>query len=189
VAADLRWLQARGLADRILAYARSGGRLIGICGGYQLLGRELRDPLGIESDEPMVPGLGLLEVNTEFAGEKTLTCARGVSLVPNCVGYPVFGYEIHHGRTTLGPGMRPAVQLDSSGPAGAATPDGQIFGCYLHGLFDSAPFRRALLTSLGWTAGPTVPEPSVFDRLADWIEKSVDTRRVRELIDASPSLP
>jgi adenosylcobyric acid synthase len=188
VAADLQWLQERGLAERIVEHGRSGGRLIGICGGYQLLGRELRDPHRLESTEPVVPGLGLLDVSTELAPEKTLAHSEGAAAVPGLEGFPVAGYEIHHGRTVLGPGARPAFQLQS-GPDGAVSPDGRIFGCYLHGLFGSAPFRHAVLKSLGWTAEPSGAASPVFDRLADWLEGAVDLQRIRALIEASPSLP
>ena len=192
VAADLRWLRSRGLDQRIEAHAAAGGWVVGLCGGYQMLGRSLRDPDGIEDAEPLTPGLGLLELETTFRTEKVLARARGECLVPGLVGLPVDGYEIHHGETRRGPGTRPMLRIleregDPATDGGAMDAAGRVFGCYLHGLFDSEPFRHALLHRLGRRESRGAPRDDLFDRLADWFERHVDTGRVLQLIQESPN--
>lgn len=185
VAADLEWLRRQGLAEQIVSHARSGGRVIGICGGYQMLGREIQDPQRIEGPE-RVSGLGLLDVMTTFVPHKTLLRVTGTSLIPGLEGLPVEGYEIHHGATPSAGG--PALDLRGR-PDGAATEDGRIFGAYLHGLLDSPAFRHALLRLLG--ASPAAPAEStvVFDRLADWLGAHAEMDRILDLVLTSPSLP
>lgn len=185
VASDLQWLREQGLADRIMAHARGGGRVIGLCGGYQMLGREILDPHGVEGPES-IQGLGLLELVTTYAPEKTLLRVGGTCIVPGLEGLPVEGYEIHHGVTTGGTPF-PALQFDHRSD-GAASADGRIFGCYLHGLFDTAAFRHGLLRQLGWSPAAAAPSLPVFDRLADWLEEHVDTRRILDLILSSEPL-
>jgi len=179
VATDLQWLRDRGLAERVTAHAQAGRRVIGLCGGYQMLGRAILDPHGIEGCES-VPGLGLLDIETTFAVEKTLTRTSGICAVPGLEDLPVEGYEIHHGITPT-PGRRPALRLGGR-TDGTSSSDGRIFGCYLHGLFDHESFRHGLLRQLGGSPATGVPVASVFDRLADWLEASVDTRIVLDLI-------
>src|SRR5262249_50536647 len=117
-----------------------------------------------------------LDVVTTFAAEKQLTRVRGTSRVPGLDGLPVAGYEIHHGVTRRGPAAQPAFQLcERLGipiheTDGAVAAGGGVFGTSLHGLFDSPPFRRRFLRLLGWDAGEITTAPSVFDRLADWLE-------------------
>jgi adenosylcobyric acid synthase len=184
VAADLEWLRRQRLAERIVSHARSGGRVIGVCGGYQMLGREIRDPQAVEGPE-CVPGLGLLDVTTTFVPHKTLVRVTGTSLVPGLEGLPVEGYEIHHGLTAAT--GRPAFDLCGRSD-GATTEDGRLFGGYLHGLFDLPAFRHALLRRLG--GSPAAVEPAgVFDRLADWLEAHADTDRILDLVLNSPALP
>ncbi|MGV3719430.1 MAG: cobyric acid synthase [Actinomycetota bacterium] len=194
VAADLHWLRDRGLAARLQGFARDGGRVIGICGGYQMLGRTVLDPSRIESDEPAVDGLGLLNVETTLAPEKVLARVRAVSAVPGLERAELTGYEIHHGETRRLSALSPALRVtrcegDGDSDPGAADASGRIFGCYLHGLFDSREFRHALLRSLGWAGASGEPiKDARFDRLADWFEQHVDTQRVLEMIRESPCI-
>jgi adenosylcobyric acid synthase len=150
--------------------------VLGLCGGYQMLGRTVRDPDGIEGPPGEAPGLGLLAVDTELTPEKTLTRTRARHLA---TGQPVEGYEIHIGRTDGPDRARPVLTLDDGRPEGAASADGRIAGCYLHGLFAADGFRRAYLRSLGADgAGGLAFDASVeaaLDRLADHLERHLDT--------------
>ena len=173
---DLRFLREQGWDVDIAAHVRRGGRVLGLCGGYQMLGRTVRDPDGIEGPPGEAPGLGLLAVDTELTPEKTLTRTRARHLA---TGQPVEGYEIHIGRTDGPDRARPVLMLDDGRPEGAASADGRIAGCYLHGLFAADGFRRAYLRSLGADgAGGLAFDASVetaLDRLADHLERHLDT--------------
>ena len=137
--ADLTFLRAQGWDIDSLSHVRRGGRVLGICAGYQMLGRSVSDPDGIEGEAATVPGLGLLAVDTVMSGTKTLCEIKGFGL-----GQPVRGYEMHMGRTE-GPDCRhPLLTLDGKDD-GACSADKMIMGCYLHGLFTSDEFRRRLL--------------------------------------------
>jgi len=142
---DLEYLKRSGVAQRIAALAAEGRtEIVGICGGFQMLGREICDPHGIESPEGSARGLGLLDLATVLAPEKTLvrTWARhGPS------GLEVFGYEIHHGRTSAG-GLAPLFTRADGQAAGAAAADHRIWGTYLHGVFDADEFRRWFIDRL-----------------------------------------
>ena len=200
-AADLDWLRARGLADAIIRLADAQGTpIIGVCGGYQMLGRSIRDPDRVESDRAETPGLGLLPVCTTFAAAKATRRARGrVVAGPGwlapLVGHEFAGYEIHMGQTRAD-GVDPWLALqhiddtDAPRPDGASTPDGRVWGCYLHGLFDDDRFRRAWLASLrpGW-AGPAAPASdhqtrldAALDRLAEAAERALDIPAIIALI-------
>ncbi|HEY6329998.1 MAG TPA: cobyric acid synthase [Blastocatellia bacterium] len=155
---DLLWLRANGWEDPIRSHVSSGKPLIGICGGFQMLGSSVRDPHRTESDIESVPGLGLLDITTVLAREKITRQATARLLDPSSFGgsesdskSPVFsGYEIHLGDTVLGRGARPLFQLQRLGDSetqvdGAISEDGRVFGTYLHGLFDSAGGHALLL--------------------------------------------
>jgi adenosylcobyric acid synthase len=147
--ADLKDFRAQGWDRDLAAHHRRGGRVIGICGGYQMLGRTVRDPLGIEGSDREIEGLGLLEVETEMAPEKTVRNIRAHSLAYDV---PLEGYEIHLG-VTAGPDCaRPSIIIDGR-PDGATSPDGRVFGTYLHGLMSSDPFRGRLLAEFGIAGG------------------------------------
>jgi adenosylcobyric acid synthase len=145
---DLDWLRRVGLADAItgLAAEEAGPVVLGICGGFQMLGRSIDDPLGVESGRERVAGLGLLDVATRFAAEKVRHRVTGHVLgedVP--VPVPVLGYEIHMGDTERGPGALPWIALTRPRDGttlrdGGRAPSGRVFGTYVHGLFDSLPF-------------------------------------------------
>ena len=171
--ADLGFLRGEGWDIDILAHRRQGGQILGLCGGYQMLGRTIADPLGIEGRSEMVAGLGLLEVNTVLGGEKRLRHAAGVDIA---TGMPVAGYEMHLGETS-GPGLAQPMLHLADGPDGAVSPDSRVAGCYLHGLFASDGFRRAFLERLGVKTGAVAYEQLVettLDGLADHLEQHLD---------------
>ena len=139
---DLAFLRGQGWDIDILAHHRRGGAVLGICGGYQMLGREVRDPDGIEGAPGVGPGLGLLDVETELERRKTLAEAEGVEVA---TGERVAGFEMHMGRTTGPDTRRPLFHLGGDCPDGAVSLDGRVRGTYLHGLFSSDGFRHAFL--------------------------------------------
>ena len=171
--ADLEFLRCEGWDIDLLAHRRQGGRILGLCGGYQMLGRSIADPLGIEGAKKTVPGLGFLDIQTVLTGTKRLAQTSGVELATRM---PVRGYEMHIGETA-GPGLeRPMLRL-AGGPDGCVSADGLVAGCYLHGLFASDPFRREYLAGLGAEPGEIAFEHRVettLDALADHLEHSLD---------------
>jgi adenosylcobyric acid synthase len=190
---DLLWLTERGLAERIRWLAAHGTPVIGICGGYQMLGASVHDPAGVESDQRSARGLGLLPVKTELASEKRLRRTRGRILAHGwgmwsyLAGLPVDGYEIHMGRTRALAGELPFVDLDS-GPEGSASTNAAVVGTHLHGLFEQPEPRhalvRALAASRGFTWHPSAaPALDPFDALADVLEATLrlDGLRVSSL--------
>ncbi|MFO1069962.1 MAG: cobyric acid synthase [Geminicoccaceae bacterium] len=141
--ADLEALRRAGWDIDLRAHVRRGGQVLGLCGGYQMLGRAIADPLGLEGPPRTLPGLGLLDVSTQLAPAKTVRPASGRA----ASGEPVAGYEIHLGRTEGPDRARPFLQL-GHGPDGAVSADGRVAGCYLHGLFTGDAFRHAFLDRL-----------------------------------------
>ncbi len=142
---DLAFLRAQGWDVDLLAHHRRGGRVLGICGGYQMLGNFVSDPDGIEGTAGRTQGLGLLNVETIMGGDKSLCDVEGVHISS---GEPFNGYEIHIGRTTGPDCDRPFAQIDGRND-GAIAPDGRVIGSYLHGMFSDDGFRRAFLADLG----------------------------------------
>ncbi|WP_417827233.1 cobyric acid synthase [Thalassospira sp.] len=186
--ADLAFLKEQGWDIDILAHHRRGGHVIGICGGYQMLGRMVHDPDGVEGAPGSAAGLGLLDVETVMAGDKTLRKTTGQTRGENAVfaaGIPVDGYEIHMGRTD-GPD-RARSWLDLNGLSdGAISGDRRVLGCYLHGLFGRDEFRRAFLATLrpGDVRRTTQFEASIdaaLDELADHLEACLDLDGMLEL--------
>jgi adenosylcobyric acid synthase len=204
--ADLAWLTERGLAEAIRRLAAEGAAVVGICGGYQMLGRMIRDPERVESGAEAMPGLGLLPVETIFAGEKAVFQSRariagGPSWMADLCGQTVEGYEIHMGRTR-GEGAwleitsrngRSCSEFD-----GCIGADGRVWGCYLHGLFGNEALRRAWLASLPlWgtrsaSAYPLAPRvdytmrlDDALNRLADAVEAALDMTRLEAILTAS----
>ena len=195
VRADLDWLRQQGFDRAILRHLRYGGRVMGICGGFQMLGQWVHDPDGVEGAPGSTPGLGLLEVETTLAPGKQLRQVRGQL----ADGARVEGYEIHAG-VTRGPGLqRPAVTLEGQGPDGAVSEDGAILGTYVHGVFDRAGAARSLLVwaGLGDAAGGRDLErdrEDGFEQLADAVEAHLDMARILALLGlqapaASPPPP
>jgi len=171
--ADLKFLGACGLAARIIELAHAGTPVLGICGGYQMLGTEIHDPLHVESDETRIAGLGLLPLITTFEAEKQTVRARGVvvaneGLFAKARGTEIVGYEIHMGQTR-GEGA-PLVRLTARGENavddddGAVDARGWIAGTYLHGLFDNDALREAMLANLAARKGVARTTRTRFDR-------------------------
>ncbi len=185
VRADLAWLQQQGWADRIQRHLRYGGKLIGICGGFQMLGQWIHDPLGIEGEAGSSAGLGLLEMETRLKAEKQLCNVRGHLLLASA---PVKGYEIHAGVTTGAALDHPAMQLEG-GADGALSADHQILGTYLHGLFELPQACVALLAWGGLRDAQRVDYAGLceasIERLADAVEQHLDTTRLLEILEGT----
>lgn len=146
--ADMAALRAEGWDIDILAHHRRDGLIVGLCGGYQMLGRRIADPLGLEGAPAEIDGLGLLDVETTLSPAKTLRHVRGTAL-----GAAMEGYEMHMGETS-GPGIeRPFARLDDGTHDGAINRGGNVIGSYLHGLFASSGMRGALLARIGVAGG------------------------------------
>ena len=182
VRADLTWLRANGWETAIRKHLRYGGKLLGICGGLQMLGTRIADPLGLEGAAGESAGLGLLDIATVLEAEKQLRNVTG-RLLPG--GARVTGYEIHAG-VSSGPALeQPAVRLDDGRCDGAISADGQILGTYLHGLFEGPEACAALLRWAGLDAVHTVDYHALrerdIERLADLVEMHLDTPRLRAL--------
>ena len=177
--ADLAHFRAQGWDIDLRAHIRRGGHVLGLCGGYQMLGRELADPDGIEGAPGVVAGLGHLDVTTVMKPEKRLSLT---SATYSATGDPVAGYEIHLGETTGPDCARAWLHLDDR-PEGAASVSGRVRGTYLHGLFASDGFRAAFLQELGVKSGLKY-DSSVEDALqslADHVETHLDLDRILEL--------
>ncbi|MEN2786600.1 cobyric acid synthase [Sphingomonas qilianensis] len=144
--ADLAFLRAQGWDGDLAAHVRRGGRVLGICGGYQMLGRTIADPTGIEGIAGTVAGLGLLPIDTVIAADKITRPVEGHIAE---TGARFGGYEIHAGVTTIDAGVPPMLRFADGGADGARARDGQIAGCYVHGLFDKAEARAAVIAPLG----------------------------------------
>lgn len=185
--ADLEYLRRSGLADRLAQRAREGRtELVGICGGLQMLGREVSDPVEIESAPTSAFALGLLSATTVMAKEKTLVRA---SARHGPSGLEVAGYEIHHGQTCYD-GCQPCFIRDDGQVVGVANPDGRVWGTYLHGVFDADAFRRWFidrlrvrrgLPALGAVAARYDIEPAL-DRLALAVRQSVRMDQIYRIL-------
>jgi adenosylcobyric acid synthase len=170
--ADLAAVRAQGWDIDILAHHRRGGAILGLCGGYQMLGRRIADPHGIEGPAGEVAGLGLLDVDTVLTPDKALRHVRGTAL-----GAPLDGYEMHVGETTGADMARPFALLDDGRAEGAISPDGTVMGTYLHGLLADPTQRSALLGRLGVAGGGRDYHASVdaaLDEIAAGLEAHVD---------------
>ncbi len=186
--ADLLWMRDCGLEKAVKDLAAKGTPVVGICGGFQMMGRCIKDPDNVESQESSLSAMGLLDVETEFCGEKRTVRTRGKVLssgeaLSSLVGLEVEGYEIHMGRTSS---SSPVFSL-SGGPDGASDRSGRIWGTYLHGVFDLPDFRRAWLRSLGWSpSGEALSlrdfRERAFDRLADHMEEHMDMRAIEAIL-------
>ncbi len=198
---DLAWLRAAGLAEEIRAAALAGRPVVGICGGYQMLGLAIHDPEHVESPATETPGLGLLRVVTRLERDKTTVRARGrvrgeSGPFAGAAGTPVNAYEIHVGRTEVLAERRP-FQIVTRGdalvdePDGALNGGGNVVGTYLHGLFANDVLRRALLVHLASRRG-VPPEPAWgttsedtarYDRLASIVGASCDLAAIGKLVE------
>ncbi len=169
---DLAFLRAQGWDVDIAAHVRRGGRVLGICGGYQMLGRVLRDPEGIEGPPGETRGLGLLDIETEMTPLKALT---RVNAVHAATGVAFSGYEIHIGRTSGADCSRPFAHIDGAAE-GALSADGHVAGSYLHGMFADDAFRAAWLAGHGQRGGAAYGArvEATLDALADHMETHID---------------
>ncbi|GAA4829312.1 cobyric acid synthase [Saccharopolyspora rosea] len=183
--ADLAWLHRTGLADAVLAHARAGLPVVGICGGFQMLTRRITDE--VESGDGVVDGLGLLDLEIEFAPRKTLARPHG-----RAFGEAVDGYEIHHGVAVRRGSLDPVVELPDGTSEGGV--DGVVFGTHWHGLFENDRFRREFLRRAARQAGRDGFEPAAdtvfaevraeqLDLLGDLVDKHLDTDALRRLLD------
>ena len=170
--ADLACLRAEGWEIDIAAHVRRGGHVMGLCGGYQMLGQTIADPAGVEGPSATVAGLGLLDVHTTLAPLKTLALRHGTDTAS---GTALTGYEIHMGETTGADTARAWLQVDGS-PAGAASANGRVKGCYLHGIFGSDAYRAAFLAQLGQPSDLSYDKmvDDTLDALAQHLETHMD---------------
>jgi adenosylcobyric acid synthase len=168
--ADLAFLRAQGWDIDLAAHVRRGGRVLGVCGGYQMLGKRIADPQGVEGPSGAADGLGLLDVETVLTGDKVLRRVEG--RLPD--GAAFAGYEIHAGRTDGAGTGRAMLNIDRQGPDGAVSADGRIMGCYIHGLFDQASARASLLSGLGVTTNGD-DRSDVVDKALDEIARTLET--------------
>ncbi|MCM2359799.1 MAG: cobyric acid synthase, partial [Geobacteraceae bacterium] len=188
---DLFFLMERGLFQAIREFE---GVVAGICGGYQMLGKRVLDPFGVESHIREAVGLALLDAETAMLAEKethqaqALLLPAGEGVAPGCAG-PLSGYEIHMGETLVGPGSLPFATINcrsGRGVAiedGAVSPDGRVFGTYLHGIFDNDSFRRPFLNRLRSRKGlapilDAAPREDPFELLAEHLERHLDMERL-----------
>lgn len=177
---DLDFLRAQGWDVDLAAHRRRGGRVLGICGGYQMLGRTLCDPQGIEGPPGETPGLGLLDIETEMTAAKRLSETRAVHAA---TGQGFAGYEIHMGRSAGPDCARPFAFVDGQ-PEGAVSADGRVCGSYLHGMFRDDAFRAAFLRDLGAGPGGLYYDQTVedtLDALAQHMEAHLDVSGLLDL--------
>ena len=198
---DLAWMELQGLVSAIRRLHRQGTAVIGICGGYQMLGTMLYDPEGVESTMMEMEGLGLLPMTTVFAGHKETHRVRGKvvqdsGLLAGAKGLALQGYEIHMGRTTA-ENVSAAFQIDDRSDVpvtedtafdGALAPSGRVLGTYIHGLFHNGELRRCVLRALARAKGVTLPplvgDHSIdqeYDKLADWVRASLNMNLIYQM--------
>jgi adenosylcobyric acid synthase len=171
--ADLKALRREGWDIDIAAHIRRGGYVLGLCGGYQMLGRAVHDPEGLEGPPESVEGLAALDVETTLTGGKTLTSVEALHLAS---GTPIRAYEIHLGTTTGPDCVRPFARIGDA-PDGAVSADGRIMGTYLHGCFVADDFRRSFLSMLGGVPGELRFDETIertLDELAEHLERHLD---------------
>ncbi len=187
--ADAIALYRSGMAEQLQAYAAAGGNILGICGGYQILGHKLSDPEGLEGKPGEYGGLGLLPIETVISSDKIARQRQVTSEYPQS-GFPVEGYEIHQGRTYFlrGEGQSYLPMFDDK-RLGIVNETQSIWGCYLHGLFDNGPWRRSWLNHLRQQRGlPSLPTgvPNYREQREEVLDSIAD--RVAEHLDLKPLL-
>jgi adenosylcobyric acid synthase len=191
---DLAWMNERGLSQAVKDLHAGGTAVVGICGGYQMLGTKVSDPEHIESSITELDGLGLMNLTTVFEGTKETHRITGkvisaTGLLAGASGVPVTGYEIHMGRT-VGEGVSAAFRIEDRADApvssggdseGAIDASGSVMGTYIHGLFHNGELRNAMLKELARRKGVSLPDTGdvldmdrEYDKLADWVRASMD---------------
>ena len=191
---DMAYIHNSGLARKIYSAHRQGTPIMGICGGYQMLGLSISDPFGVETQDIIINGLGLLNAGTIMSLEKTTVQMNGrlevpLEFVENLNDMAVKGYEIHMGTTELHEGTRPAILLEDGRWDGAVNETGNVFGTYLHGIFDNNAFRNALLNTIRVKKGLLEQESvdyemfkeTEYDRLAELVRSHVDLEKIKEI--------
>ncbi len=189
--ADLVWLKKQGFAAKIATAAAGGAHVVGICGGYQMLGTSVSDVEGLEGTDRFEKGLELLDVTTVFRPHKTTQRTTGRlspyvrTFISNGEDIEVEGYEIHMGETSLGENTVPFLSLSDGRYDGAFSEN--IWGTYMHGIFDTPKFRHAWLKKLGWAGVPggdalTAIREREFERLADHVETHLDMRTLYDIL-------
>jgi adenosylcobyric acid synthase len=183
---DLEWLKAQGWEREILRHLRYGGKLIGICGGFQMLGQRIEDPSGVESAHANTFGLGLLEMKTTLTQQKQLALVDGSLIIS---GAPVSGYEIHMGASSGSALKRPAIVLKDR-VDGALSQDKQIMGTYLHGVFDRPEALTAILDWAGLASPVHCDRQAVREKninfLADTIEQTLNMDAILQFLNYNP---
>ncbi|MEW5904660.1 MAG: cobyric acid synthase [Pseudomonadota bacterium] len=184
VRSDLQWLRAQGWADYLQRHLRYGGKLLGICGGLQMLGQAIHDPQGVEGEAGSSAGLGYLDLETTLQADKQLHNVQGVLAQS---GAAVSGYEIHAGISRGAALQRPFAHLDDGRDDGAASADGQVMATYLHGVFESPAACAALLAWAGVQAPQHVDYRALrerhIERLADALETHLDMPYILRLLE------
>jgi adenosylcobyric acid synthase len=179
-----RWLRERGFDAALQGFP---GAVVGLCGGYQLLGTRIHDPLGVEGAGGDEPGIGLLPITTVFAADKRTVRVEGRAHVPWASDAPITGYEIHMGRTTVPAGTLDLMRITQRGndPCdeldGCRSDDGRVWGCSMHGIFANNAFRPGWRGRLGWSVGRVVAPRYPYERLADHVEAHLDARQIEQL--------
>jgi adenosylcobyric acid synthase len=194
---DLLWLKKTGLAVEILKCKHQGSSVVGICGGYQMLGQKLIDPDGVESDHQEQDGLGLLPMVTRFIANKKTVRTEGKPLAEWAGTAPVEGYEIHLGRTRLTGQAAPLFQLSDGRMDGAVSEDGEVWGTYLHGVFDNHSFthhwinhlrsKKGLLERGEKTGNRHEAREEVYAFPARWIREHMDMQKVKDIMGLTHS--
>jgi adenosylcobyric acid synthase len=191
--ADLQWLRQRGFETALRQRVAAGAFLVGLCGGYQMLGERLEDPDGVESVLAEASGLGFLPIATRFNQDKAL---YQIEAVHETTGLPVRGYEIHMGESRPLHATQPLVRIRTRNGQGvdlldgAALPDGRVWGCYVHGLFDEPDFRRHFLDNVraafGLPAAVNVEagRENPYDRLADAFEQHLNMELLWKILES-----
>ncbi len=189
---DLLTLQKSGMAEEIQQYVATGGTVLGICGGFQMLGELVADPEGIEGQAGRFDGLNLLPLRTFLTYHKVSRQRQVISNYPQ-MGLPIMGYEIHHGRSKV-TNPEATHQLFDDPSLGVMNLEESVWGTYLHGIFDNSPWRRAWLNRLRYSRGlPTLPtgipnyrehRENLFNNLADIIESNLNLTPVLEFLES-----
>lgn len=202
--ADLKYLRESGLEKEIIRAYQKGSLVFGVCGGYQILGKKILDPQGIESNIPEIMGLGLLDVETIFEGEKITTQVEGEILfedenyLRNCKKNSIKGYEIHMGRTKLGKNAEPFIKINKKlGKEvkyldGAVNKEGRVFGTYIHGIFDEISFTGNIINNILNKKGLTSSsyqqmsleeyKDREYDKLAKLVRDNIDMGKIYEIM-------